>query len=52
MRQRRGEVGVSDACHTPLHGKVSLLAGGNLAHVGVDAVVSASNHWLTSGKGE
>ena len=34
-----------------LDGKVSLLAGGNLAHVTADAVVNASNHWLTTGKG-
>ncbi len=36
---------------TALHGKVSLLAGGNLAYVRADAVVNASNHWLTAGKG-
>ena len=35
----------------PLQDKVSLLAGGNLAHIEVDAVVNASNCWLTSGKG-
>ena len=34
-----------------LHEKVSLLAGGNLAHIEVDAVVNASNNWLTTGKG-
>ena len=34
-----------------LHSQVSLLVGGNLAHVACDAVVNASNHWLTSGKG-
>ena len=51
VEQRRVEVGVGGDCHAPLHGKVSLLAGGNLVHVGVDAVVNASNHWLTSGKG-
>ena len=44
--QRREEV-----TGGPLHGKVSLLVGGNLAHVEVDAVVNASNHWLTTGKG-
>lgn len=36
---------------TPLHHKVCLLAGANLAHLAVDAVVNASNHWLTPGKG-
>lgn len=51
VEQRRVEVGVAGDCHAPLHGTVSLLAGGNLAHVGADAVVNASNHWLTSGKG-
>ena len=35
----------------PLHEKVSLVAGGNLAHMEVDAVVNASNNWLTTGKG-
>ena len=34
-----------------LQDKVSLLVGGNLAHIEVDAVVNASNCWLTSGKG-
>ena len=37
---------------TPLQEKVSLLPGGNLAQLAVDAVVNASNHWLTSGKGK
>lgn len=36
---------------TPLHHKVSLVPGGNLAHLALDVVVNASNHWLTSGKG-
>ena len=45
QRKREGENA------TPLHGKVSLLVGGNLAHVMADAVVNASNHWLTTGKG-
>lgn len=42
----------AEVAATPsLHEKVSLLAGGNLAHVEVDAVVNASNNWLTTGKG-
>lgn len=49
MKRRKGEVGEGDVA--PLHGKVSLLAGGNLAHITADAVVNASNHWLTTGKG-
>lgn len=36
---------------TPLHGKVSLLTGGNLVHVVADAIVNASNQWLSTGKG-
>lgn len=36
---------------TPLHHKVSLVAGGNLVQLAVDATVNASNHWLTPGKG-
>ena len=38
--------------HNSLHHKVSLLVGGNLAHVATDAVVNASNHWLGTGKGQ
>ena len=35
----------------PLHGKVSLITGGNLVHVAADAIVNASNQWLSTGKG-
>ena len=52
VEQRRTEVMASADCHTPLDKKVSLLPGGNLAHVTVDVVVNASNQWLTTGKGE
>jgi len=51
VEQRRAEVMADADLHTPLHGKVSLLPGGNLAHVAADAVVNASNQWLTTGKG-
>ena len=49
--QRGSEVASSSASSASLHGQVSLLVGGNLAHMICDAVVNASNHWLTSGKG-
>lgn len=52
VEQRRTEVMASADCHTPLDKKVSLLPGGNLAYVTADAVVNASNQWLTTGKGE
>ena len=52
VEQRRAEVMASADCHTPLDKNVSLLPGGNLAHVTVDVVVNASNQWLTTGKGE
>lgn len=48
---RRNELKTKVDYLTPLHHKVSLLTGGNLANVTADAVVNASNHWLTSGKG-
>ena len=48
MRQEQAVVGQASAS---LHSKVSLLAGGNLAYVAADAVVNASNCWLTTGKG-
>ena len=51
VEQRRADMTTGVDLHTPLHGKVSLLPGGNLAHVAADAVVNASNHWLTTGKG-
>ena len=47
LKQEQGATG-----SLALHGKVSLLAGGNLAHVATDAVVNASNCWLTTGKGD
>lgn len=49
IQERRTEQKTTN--HKPLHHKVSLLAGGNLAHVAADAVVNASNHWLGTGKG-
>ena len=49
--ERRREELRGVAC-PPLHGKLSLLPGGNLAHVACDAVVNASNHMLTPGKGD
>ncbi len=51
VRLREEELREREDYSTMLHDKVSLLAGGNLAHVETDAVVNASNHWLTSGKG-
>lgn len=51
-RQRESELRGSGAAYlTPLAHKVSLLPGANLAHLALDAVVNASNHWLTPGKG-
>ena len=51
IAQRKEELKTRVDYLSPLHHKVSLLAGGNLANVAADAVVNASNHWLTSGKG-
>ena len=51
IRLREEELRTREDYSTVLHHKVSLLAGGNLAHVETDAVVNASNHWLSAGKG-
>ena len=52
IKRRESELrSTGPAYLSPLHEKVSLLAGGNLVHLVVDAVVNASNQWLTSGKG-
>ena len=52
VKKREGELRDTGRLYlTPLHEKVALLPGGNLAQLAVDAVVNASNHWLTPGKG-
>lgn len=51
ISQRKEELKTKTDYLCPLHHKVSLLAGGNVANVTADAVVNASNHWLTPGKG-
>ena len=51
VARRREALALEPYPPLPLHQKVSLLAGGNLAQVSADAVVNASNVWLTSGKG-
>jgi hypothetical protein len=51
-QRREKELRGSGASYlTPLAHKISLLPGGNLANLALDAVVNASNHWLTPGKG-
>ena len=51
-QRRESELRGSGAAYlTPLAHKISLLPGANLADLALDAVVNASNHWLTPGKG-
>ena len=51
-QRRESELRGSGAAYlTPLAHKISLLPGANLADLTLDAVVNASNHWLTPGKG-
>ena len=51
-QRRESELRGSGAAYlTPLAHKISLLPGANLAGLALDAVVNASNHWLTPGKG-
>ena len=49
--KRTAEIANSSQQTTPFHNKVSLFASGVLEGVAVDAVVNASNCWLTPGKG-
>jgi O-acetyl-ADP-ribose deacetylase (regulator of RNase III) len=55
LKERFDLQGLVDGCKQPpspsFDDKVSLIAGGNLAHVATDAIINASNCWLTTGKG-
>lgn len=53
MKHKQEESFVPEGVPTspPLHGKVSLLPGGHLAHVAADAVVNSANNFLSTGKG-